>query len=906
MPDQRPDPDKLLEKVKREEERANAGKLKIFFGACAGVGKTYAMLSEARELQDQGVEVVVGVVETHRRAETEMLLAGLEVLPPRLVSYRGTTLRELDLDAALERRPKLVLVDELAHTNAPGSRHPKRWQDVQELLAAGIDVYTTVNVQHIESLNDVVGQITGIRVWETVPDKVFDGADEIELVDLPPDDLLQRLKEGKVYMPAQAEHAIANFFRKGNLIALREMALRRTADRVDAQAREYREDTAISRVWQLKERFIVAVGPGAHAEQVVRAGRRLADALRSEWIAVYIETPRLQRLPEAERARVLRTLRLAQDLGAQTATLPGQDIAEALLNFAAQRNAGRIVLGRSRANPLVRGLGLTLFHSLAARSKDVDLLVLGGVPREAPVTAPPEEAARPVSKAVWRGYLESVIAVGIASAIALPLRGRIEMTNLAMVYLLAVVFVSVRAGRGASVFVSILAVAAFDFFCVPPVFNFAVSDTQYLLTFGVMLIVAFTITHLTSGMRYQARVSAARERRARVLYEMSRELSGALTTDQIVDIAIQHVQRVFEAPVTLLLPDASERVSPVPGDRPGQLADANASVAQWVFDREQPAGLGTGTLAGTHIHYLPLRAPVRVRGVLALAPRNERLIFVPEQQRLLETFAAQIALALERVHFVEVAQSTQLSMATERLRNSLLASISHDLRTPLAVLTGAASSLVESDGRLSEVAQRELTQTIYEEAQHMSELTGNVLDMARLETGAVKPNRQWQPLDEVVGAVLSRLRRRLEGRGVRVDLSDAPSLVSLDAVLIGQVLTNLIDNALKYTPSGTPIDVDAHPVENAVRICVGDRGPGVARGDEQRVFEKFYRAATEGGPGGVGLGLTICKAVVEAHGGRIWAQNRPEGGAQFCFELPQPALPQPPELEGPVMEGRAP
>jgi len=903
--DQRPDPDKLLEKVKREEERASAGKLKVFFGACAGVGKTYAMLSEAREIKAQGVEVVVGVVETHRRAETEALVAGLEVLPPRLVPYRGATLRELDIDAALARRPQLLLVDELAHTNAPGSRHPKRWQDVQELLAAGIDVYTTVNVQHIESLNDVVGQITGVRVWETVPDKVFDEADEIELVDLPPDDLLQRLKEGKVYMPAQAEHAIANFFRKGNLIALREMALRRTADRVDAQARAYREDTAISRVWQLKERFIVAVGPGAHAEQVVRAGRRLADALRAEWIAVYVETPRLQRLPEAERARVLRALRLAQDLGAETATVPGQDIAEALLDFAVQRNAGRIVLGRSRANPLVRGLGMTLFHALAARSKEADLLVLGGEPREQPAAAPLEEAVRAPSKPVWRGYLESVVAVGIASAIALPLRERIEITNLAMLYLLAVVFVSVRAGRNASIAVSVLAVAAFDFFCVPPYMTFAVSDTQYLVTFGSMLIVALTITHLTSGMRYQARVAAARERRAASLYEMSRELSGALTTDQILDIAVQHVQRVFEAPVAILLPNEHERLAPMPGERPGQLPDPDPSVAQWVFDREQPAGLGTGTLAGTRIHYLPLRAPVRVRGVLALAPRNERLIFVPEQRRLLETFAAQIALALERVHFVEVAQETQLSMATERLRNSLLASISHDLRTPLAVLTGAASSLVESDGQLSAGARRELAQTIFEEAQHMSELTGNVLDMARLETGVVKLNLQWQPLDEVVGAVLGRLRKRFEGREVRVDLAAAPPLVFLDTVLIGQVLTNLFDNALKYTPAGTPIDINAGAEPEAVRICVGDHGRGLARGDEQRVFEKFFRATTEGGPGGVGLGLTICKAVVEAHGGRIWAQNRMEGGARFCFELPQPAQPKPPQLEGSVMEGRA-
>jgi len=890
MTHQRPDPDKLLQKVQREEAKAHTGRLKIFFGACAGVGKTYAMLSEAQEVKAQGVDVVVGVVETHRRVETEVLLEGLEILPTRQVPYRGAMLDELDVDAALARRPAILLVDELAHTNAPGSRHPKRWQDVKELLAAGIDVYTTVNVQHVESLNDVVGQITGIRVWETVPDKVFDEADEIELVDLPSDDLLQRLKEGKVYMPEQAAHAVANFFRKGNLIALRELALRRTADRVDAQAREYREGAAISGVWQLKERLLVAVGPGAHAEQVVRAGRRLADSLRGEWIAVYVETPRLQRLPEAERSRVLRALRLAQELGAETATLPGQDVVDALAGYAGERNASKIVIGRSSVAPVLRPFRRTLFDTLAKRVPGVDLLVVGGEVRHEPAPAA-AEARRGPPKTRWRGYVEALAAVVLVTLVALPLRPYIEITNIAMLYLLSVVIVAVRAGRGPSVAASVIGVAAFDFFCVPPYLTFAVSDTEYLLTFAVMLVIALTITHLTAGMRYQARVAAYRERRVRSLYEMSRELSGALTAEQIVEIAVQHVQGVFEAPSAVLLPDDNGRLAYPEGVRPGDLREADLSVAQWVYDREQPAGLGTGTLAGTGIHYLPLRAPVRTRGVLALKPRNERLIFVPEQQRLLETFAAQIALALERVHFVEVAQATQLRMASERLRNSLLASISHDLRTPLAVLTGAASSLTEQDQRLSPEARRELAQTIYDEAMYMSELTSNVLDMARLETGAVQLNRQWHPLDEVVGAVLSRLGKRLEGRRVDVNIEAAPALVELDSVLIGQVITNLIDNALKYTPAGTPIEISGATDAEGLRICLADRGPGLGPGEEKRVFEKFYRARTEGGPGGVGLGLTICRAVVEAHGGHIWAENRADRGARFCFVLPQSGEP---------------
>ena len=530
MASQRPDPDKLLEKVQRDAARAGTGRLKIFFGACAGVGKTYAMLTEAREVLAEGVDVVIGVVETHRRADTEALLEGLPVVPQRRVEYRGAVLRELDIDAVLARRPDLVLVDELAHSNAPGSRHPKRWQDIKELLATGIDVYTTVNVQHLESLNDVVGQITNIRVSETVPDRVFDEADEVELVDLPSDDLIQRLKAGKVYMPEQAAHAVTNFFRKGNLIALRELALRRTADRVDAQAREYRDDEAIKRVWQLKERILVAIGPGAHSEQIVRAGRRLADSLRAEWIAVYVETPALQRLPEAERARILRALRLAQELGAETATVPGQDVASALIAFAGERNAGKIVLGRTIAPLWRRWFARSTYDALFAHGGAADLLIVGGEATEQPAPAISlDEPERRNHGSKWRAYVEAMVAVAAISVMALFLRDHIDVTNIAMLYLIAVVWVSARTGRGPAVATSVVGVALFDFICVQPYFTFAVSDTEYLLTFAVMLVVALTITELTAGMRYQARIAAHRERRAAALAAMSRELSGALT-----------------------------------------------------------------------------------------------------------------------------------------------------------------------------------------------------------------------------------------------------------------------------------------------------------------------------------------------------------------------------------------
>ena len=859
------------------------------------------MLTEAREVTAAGVDVVIGVVETHRRAETEALVEGLEMLPQRRIDYRGTVLRELDVDAVLARRPRLVLVDELAHSNAPGSRHAKRWQDIKELLAAGIDVYTTVNVQHLESLNDVVGQITGVRISETVPDIVFDEADEVEVVDLPPDDLLQRLKSGKVYMPEQAAHAIANFFRKGNLIALRELALRRTADRVDAQAREYRDDAAIKRVWQLKERLLVAVGPGAHAEQVVRAGRRLAGSLRADWIAIYVETPALQRLPEAERARVLRALRLAQELGAETATMPGENVADALIAFAAERNAGKIVLGRSVAPVWIRWLGASIYDSLFARANAVDLLVVGGPSDDLKPPPTAVEPARP-TKSNWRDYLDAGIALLVVTVLALFLRERIDITNIAMLYLVAIVWVSVRTGRGPAIAASVVGVALFDFTCVPPYYDFAVSDTEYVVTFVVMLVVALTITELTAGMRYQARIAAHRERRSAALAAMSRELSGALTADQIAQIAVQHVQGVFEAPAALLLPNRAEQLRVVPDEQAAALPQLDLSVGQWVHDRWQPAGLGTDTLAGTPIHYVPLRAPVRNRGVLALQPRNERLIFVPEQQRLLDTFAAQIALALERVHFVEVAQEAELGIASERLRNSLLASISHDLRTPLAVITGAASSLVDQTSNLSDESRRELTETIFEQAVSMSELTANVLDMARFETGAVQLNRQWHPFEEVVGAVLERLRPRLTGRRIDIDLTDCPPLVWLDSVLIGQVMTNLLDNCAKYTPAGSAVEIRAAKDDKGIAVSVCDHGPGLAPGEETRIFDKFYRSHPESATGGAGLGLSICRAIVEAHRGEIAARNRSEGGVRFTFTLPQPA---PPEGPGPESDDAA-
>jgi two-component system sensor histidine kinase KdpD len=743
MNDQRPDPDALLEKVQLAEAKRRRGRLKVFFGASAGVGKTFGMLLAARERRDEGLDVVAGYVETHKRVETEKLMEGLEILPPRLLEYRDTTLREFDLDAALKRRPALILVDELAHTNAPDSRHPKRWQDVEELLEAGIDVYTAINVQHIESLNDVVSQITGIQVWETVPDAVLEGADEIELIDLPPDELLQRLKEGKVYLPQQAERAAQNFFRKGNLIALRELALRRTADRVDAQMRDYRDDNAIKDVWQVKERLLVCIGPGGAAENLVRSAYRLAQLQRAEWIVLYVETAKLQRLSKEQRDTVLRTLKLAEELGAETVTLSGYRLTDEVISYARSRNASRIVLGKPTLSGWRRWLFGSLVDTVVRQASDIDIHVVGKesdflsraranpyFSRSRLYLGLASEESSPLFK--WNsGYWWALAATAICTFIDWLMLGHFDLANLIMVYLLGVVFVAARYGRGPSVLSSFLGVLLFDVFFVPPRFSLAVSDTQYLLTFAVMLSVALVISGMTANIRYQARIAGHRERRISLLYAMSRELAATRGEENILGISVKHVAEVFEAQAVILLPNVTGRIVYPTGNGISQSCHASdLSVAQWVYDHEQMAGQGTDTLPGGEIVYLPLKATSAIIGVLALLPLNPARIALPEQQRLLETFTSQISLALERVRLAAEAQSTQLRIETEQLRNTLLSALSHDLRTPLAAIVGASGSLMRDDDKLNTHARHELSLAIYNEAIRMtlesfSSVTGN-------------------------------------------------------------------------------------------------------------------------------------------------------------------------------------
>ena len=886
MADVRPDPDALLARVKREEQGAARGRLKIFFGSSAGVGKTYAMLLAARRARDDGRDVLVGIVETHGRTDTAALLDGFEVLPRKEIDHKDRKLTEFDIDGAVKRRPQLILVDELAHTNAPGSRHPKRWQDIDELLAHGIDVFTTLNVQHLESLNDVVGGITGIKVWETVPDTFFDEADDVVLVDVPAEELLARLKEGKVYLPEQAQRAAGNFFRKGNLMALRELALRRTAEVVEGGVREYRADKAIEGVWKTTPRLLCCIGPDPGSEHVVRSSARLAGQLGVEWVAVYVETPILQRLSAEKRERILRVVRLAQDLGARTAILAGADVSGALVDYAREGNFSTVVVGRGpqRRLPWRR----TMSDAIAAAEDSLDVLEIGRGARESgtPLPARPANAAEaPSPKAAerQRRYLWTTLACLATTAVASLLFPYFALANIVMVFLLTVVLVGASWGGGPAVYAAILNVLAFDFFFVPPRFSFAVSDVQYALTFAVMLAVGLITGQLTARVRYQARVATHREERARTLYEYSRDLAGLLTVEQVIEMAETFMGRTFRARTSVLVPDDNGHLAS-PTAR-GMNNPVDMAAAQWSYDRAEPSGAGTDTLPGNDYLFLPLKAPMRTRGVLAIRPERPRDLLIPEQRRQYETFAALTAIALERVHYVDVARDALVRMESERLRNSLLSALSHDLRTPLAALLGLSESLSLTQPALS-AQQLEIAHTLGEETKRLIALVNNLLDMARIQSGEVRLNLEWHPLEEVIGTALRSMRAPLGRRPVTVSLPPDLPLVQMDAVLIERVLANLLENISKYTPEATPVSISARTTGDDLEVTVADEGPGIQPGKEEEIFEKFARGEKETAMPGVGLGLAICRAIVEAHKGRIHAQQGLTKGARFVFTLP--------------------
>jgi two-component system, OmpR family, sensor histidine kinase KdpD len=892
MAEPRPDPDQLLERVKAEEAREKRGRLRIFFGASAGVGKTYAMLEAARGMRAAGTDVVVGYIEPHGRIETERLLEGLPRLAPLPVSYRGIVRQEFDLDAALARHAEILLVDELAHSNLvgglPAPRHPKRWQDIEELLAAGVSVWTTVNVQHLESLNDLVYQTTGIRQRETLPDHVFDEADDIELIDLPPDDLIARLHAGKVYVAEQARSATERFFRKQNLLALREIALRRVADRVEAASRELPPDRAQAR--GARDRVLVAVGPDEQAEQLVRAGKRMADALDAEWTVVYVETPRLLRLSDAQRNRRIDVLRLAESLGAESVTLDGPSAADTLIEYAQTRHATRVIVGAPKRQGLRAWLRASTATELVRRATGFDVVLIAAAERM-PAPAPssvgqplPGAGAVPVR---WDRYGWALAITVACTLLAAAMYPHFELSNLVMIYLLGVTVAGLKLGRGPSVLAALLNVATFDFLFVPPRYSFAVSDAQYLVTFVAMITIALVIATLTASVRQQTRVAGARERRTALLYAMSRELSVTRGITGMARVAVRHVAEVFQCRATVLLPDASGKLS-YPREPPleSSFRGADLAVAQWVADHGRRAGLGSDTLPAARGLYVPLGDAERTIGVLAVLPQNARRVLLPEQGHLLETFAGQVALALERAHLAEVAVQSSVAAERETLRNTLLSSISHDLRTPLAVIAGAGSALAQHGATLDEATRLQLASSVETTAREMSELVSNVLDLVRLESGQVALRRDWQTLDDLLGSALTRYQAQLAAHRVETRLpADLPE-VWVDATLIVQLFANLFDNLAKYTPPGTRVLVSAVPAGEFVQVSVEDDGPGLPAGDPARLFEKFQRGSGEGAVVGVGLGLAIAQAIVRAHGGEIEAQRREGSGARFVFTLP--------------------
>jgi two-component system sensor histidine kinase KdpD len=852
------------------------------------------MLQAARRRRATGSDVVVGAINTHGRPETDRLLEGMECLPHRPSPISGGGVSDaLDLDAAIARRPSLLIVDELARPNPAVSRHPRRWQDVEEILGAGISVLTTLNVYEIESLNDVAYRVTDVVVEETVPDRIIEQADEIALIDLPPEELLERLAEGKVRLPGRDPERGRRLFRPGNLMALRELALRRTADHVDARMRRYMRDHAIQTTWPVTERILACISSSPHATQVVRAAKRFADTLRAEWLVVYVETPAHARLEESARGRITETLRLAEQLGAETKVLSGQRIADEVLAYARSQNVSKIVVGKPLQPPWRRFLSESITDTLLNKSKETDIYVISGRADASPSIPYLLRLRRPD----WIACAWPLSMVAVGTALNCLIFPYLPHAALVLVYLLGVVVVAARSGPGPSILACVLSVAAFDFFLVPPYYTFAVAETQDLLTFGVMFVVALVISGLTVRIRWLADSARQREARTAALYAMSRDLASAREIPAILEAAARHIGAVFRGEVTVLLPDTGGSLQPEPVGGNGFVPNPQElELSRWVYLHRQAAGLGTGTSPEARAYYFPLTASRGTLGVLGLRPSNPRTISVPEQVRQLETFGSQVALALERAQLAAEAQQAQVRVETESMRSSLLSSVSHDLRTPLASITGTASSLLEGEASLDPPTRRVLLETLYEEAERLNRLVRNLLDMTRLQSGALQVSKQWHPLEEVIGAALGRMEKLLRGRPVATRVPQDLPLVPIDDVLIEQVLINLLENAVKYTPAGSEIELTARVGNGMVAVDVADRGTGVPPGDEARLFEKFYRGRSSTSRG-AGLGLAICRGIVEAHGGRIWAENRSGGGASFQFTIPVTG--RPPDMEHP-------
>lgn len=875
------------------------GRLRIYLGAAPGAGKTYAMLSDARRRRAEGADVVIGLVQAHGLTETEALCVGLETLAPRQAARADASVTELDIRAVIERRPQLVLIDDLAHRNPEGSRHTQRWQDIDEILGHGIDVYTTLNVHQVQSLTEAVDQCTKIRFRETVPDAVVARAQEVKLVDLLPEEFVERLRGGKVFL-AQPERMQHDLFREEALAALRNLALQLAAEHQEAQRRARAQKLTHAGLWPASRKILVCVGHEPHAEQLIRAGKRLASLLHADWIVAYIETAKAQRLAAHERERVLTQLRLAEALGAETVTLAqGYAIGRRIAGLARQKNVGQVVLERPAGSAMQRWRGASLLRALSRGAGDPDIFLISAehssLAQDA--FAGTVRAAAPLGSVAsgtersWPAYLWSIGITAAVTLVSMSVFRHPEPANHFIVYLLAVLFIASRFGFWPSAIAAILSVLASDYLLIPPYFSFAVARPQDVVTLAVFLLGALAASRLTADLRLQSEWARQREQRVRFLYEFTKALGGIRTMEEVAAVAARLISQELHWQCSLLLVHSDGRLAPAQSveETAGPLFDP--TIAQWVFDNRKAAGWGTGTSAKDRDLYLPVSSSTQRFGVLALRPTTRSLVLLPEQRRLLDTLLSQIGQAMERIRLTEEAHAATMQVATESLRNSLLSAIAHDFRTPLASIVAASSTLLERKSHLSDHQARELTNTILEEGQRMTKLANNTLQMARLEAGTIALHRDWYPLEEIIGAVMSRMDERLRGHVVETRLPSGVPMAQVDEVMIVQVLENLVENAIKYTPAGTRIEVGAEEISNGVRFWVADQGTGLRAGEERKIFEKFYQGPEKERQGGVGLGLTICRIIVEAHGGQIVGRNRAAGGAEFSFTIPHTEAP---------------
>lgn len=874
--DERPDPDKLLEKIQKDTKVSGRGTLKIFFGACAGVGKTYAMLSEAHRRLLYGTVVVVGVVESHGRDETAKLIDGLPNIPRKKIKHRGIELEEFDIDEAIKRKPALILMDELAHSNAPSSRHQKRWQDVEELLSKGINVYSTLNVQHLESINDLVARTSGILVKETVPDNVFDQADHVALIDIPTDELLNRLKSGKVYVAEQArKNAAENFFEKRNLIALREMALRRTAERVDAQMGVENNGGHVGREAMLSEKIMVCVGHDSLSTRLIRHTKRVATRMKVPWFAVYVETGRHYRLGKKNQETVERNIQLAERMGATVVLLKGDNAVEEILNFAKEKGISRIIVGLRHRGWLRDFLVGTLAEKLIRKSEGVEINVIT------------ENSGRrnlrllfPTLSSKPSGFVYATLAIALCTFAILPFRDKIEPSNLVMFYLISVMLVASRFGTWPSIVASILGVGAFNFLFVEPYYTLSVHDNKHHFTFAVMFIASLLIGSIASRLRLQAMFYRQKEQEIRHLFSLAKVLSSTRGHENMSSAAAKYVSDVLNAVVMIWLPNESNELQPISSvDMKVDIREKSA--AQWSFENGQEAGSGTNTLTATKGRYLPLMEEDKVVGVMGIIPLKDEAL-QSQQLAMLEAFSTIIAISLQRASKALEAEQSKIETEAEKLRNVLLQSISHDLRTPLVSISGLSSELLEKEGLLSQKAA-DMVKVIYDQSSRLSKMVKNILDITSLESGKMNLNKQPYFLEEIIGAAILRLKSILPKEAVDTHIK-TKDLIDVDGLLIEQVFTNLLENSVKYSRTSTlNISISVEDKKTYLQVYVGDNGPGITKGEEGKIFEKFHKGAREG----TGLGLSICKSIIEAHGGQIWVKNRESGGAMFIFTLPK-------------------